>query len=269
MAQSHVDTHAGMAAGSDVPEIRRITTGDVADCVRRGFADFREQPSHYALVALIYPVIMIVVAFWVSGQNVLPLIYPVASGLALLGPIVALVFYEISRRRELGLDTSWRHGIEALNVHTMPSILGLGLMLLAIFVVWLAVAQGIYTALFGEEVPASLLALAGMVFTTPQGWMLIVVGNLVGFVFAAFVLCATVVAFPLLLERRGTVGTAIETSFRVALANPVAVAFWGLTIAVLLAIAVIPAFLGTLIVIPALGHATWHFYRKAVAPRGA
>ncbi len=269
MAQSHIDTPAGMAEHADIPEIRKITTRDVTDCVRRGFADFREQPSHYALVALIYPVVMIVVAFWVSGQNILPLLYPIASGFALLGPLVALVFYEISRRRELGLDTSWQHGLEALNGRTLPGILGLGLMLLAVFVVWLAVAQGIYMALFGDDVPDSLLTLAAMALTTPQGWAMIVVGNLVGFLFAAFVLCATVVAFPMLLDRHASIGAAIETSFRVAAANPVPVAFWGLIIAVLMAAAMIPVFIGLLIVIPALGHATWHLYRKAVAPNGA
>lgn len=120
----------GVVVGhSAIPEIRKIGTGDVVDALRHGFDDFWQHPSHYVFAGLIYPIVMTVLAFWISGQNVLPLLYPLASGFALLGPFVALIFYEISRRQELGLDASWKHGFEVFRSPALLSIATLGLVL--------------------------------------------------------------------------------------------------------------------------------------------
>jgi uncharacterized membrane protein len=250
-----------------VPEIRKITTGDVMDALWHGIDDFWDQPSHYVFAGLIYPVVMIVLAVWVSGQNVLPLLYPLASGFALLGPFVALIFYEISRRKELGLDTSWKHGFEVFRSPALSSVAIVGLVLGVLFVTWLIVAQVLFVGLFGETPPNSLTALFYEIFTTYDGWLLIAAGNVIGFLFAIEVLCITVVTFPLLLDRQISPHRAIETSIKATLTNPVPIALWGLIVAVSLAVGIATLFVGLVIVMPMLGHATWHLYRKLVVPQ--
>ena len=259
---------AGSVAGQGaIPEIRKISTGDVVEALRHGLDDFWAHPSHYVFAGFIYPIVMTVVAFWVSGQNVLPLLYPLATGFALLGPFVALFFYEISRRHELGLDTAWSHGFEVLRSPGLSSIATVGLVLGVLFVTWLIAAQVLFTGLFGDAAPASLPALFSEIFTTSNGWLLIGVGNIIGFMFAIEVLCISVVSFPLMLDRHVSPSLAIATSIKATLANPVPVALWGLIVAASLAVGMATLFVGLVIVMPVLGHATWHLYRKLIVPQ--
>ncbi len=112
----------------------------------------------------------------------------------------------------------------------------------------------------------TFLILLERVLTTPQGWWLIVVGCGVGFLFALVALCISVVSFPLMLDRHAGAGDAMVTSLRAVARNPVPMAAWGLIVAVLLVLGSLPLFLGLAVVIPLLGHATWHLYRKVIAP---
>ena len=125
-------------------------------------------------------------------------------------------------------------------------------------------AQAIYVANFGYQPAASMPHFIREVFTTPEGWMLIIVGNFVGFLFAATVLIVSVVAFPLLVDREVGAVEAVLTSVRAFAANPIMMVIWGLIVAALLVIGSLPFFLGLAIVIPLLGHATWHFYRQVI-----
>jgi uncharacterized membrane protein len=150
---------------------------------------------------------------------------------------------------------------------SIGAIVGLGLWLIAIFVLWLVAAEVIYVATLGPDPPASIPAFVRDVLTTPQGWTMIVVGVGVGFLFAVVALSISVVSFPLLLDRDVRMETAIGTSVQVVLANPVPMAAWGLIVAAALVIGSIPALLGLVVVMPVLGHATWHLYRRVVEPR--
>ena len=248
------------------PIIRRIGFSDLHDALRLGWEDFKEVPSHAIILCVIYPVLGLGLARAVLGYSVLPLLFPLAAGFALLGPFAALGRYELSRRRELGLKAS---AFDALDVFSSPSfgaMLGVGTLLLALFVTWIAVAQGIYVAAFGYASASEIPDFVRRVLTTPEGWWLIVVGCGVGFLFALVALCVSVVSFPLMLDRHASAGEAMVTSLRVVAANPVTMAAWGLIVAALLLAGSIPLFLGLAIVVPLLGHATWHLYRKVIAP---
>ena len=263
MAHSHVLFGADASVH---PKVLKIGLADLKDALMRGVDDFLAMPSHAVFLCLIYPVVGFILARLVLGYNVLPMLFPLAAGFALIGPLAALGLYEMSRRRELGLDVSWRHALDVFRSPSLGAIVVLGLLLVAIFLIWIAVAQSIYVANFGYTPAASVPSFIEQVLTTPAGWMLIVVGNGVGFLFAVLVLTMSVVSFPLLLDRDVGAATAILTSVRVVLANPFAMAAWGLIVAALLALGSLPAFFGLAVVMPVLGHATWHLYRKVVEP---
>jgi len=209
-------------------------------------------------------------AAWTSaGGNALPMLFPLMSGFALIGPFAALGLYEISRRRDDGLDTSWSHALDIRHSPALPSIAAVGIMLFAIFITWLLVAQALYVQTFGPTPPTSMEVFMREIYSTEHGRMLILSGFAIGFVFAAVVLCTTVIAFPLLLDRDVGAYEAIHASVRAVAANPVPMAVWGLIVAVLLAIGSLPLFAGLTVVLPILGHATWHLYRKVIDPSPA
>ncbi|GAB1716241.1 MAG: hypothetical protein NTAFB05_12830 [Nitrobacter sp.] len=251
-------------AAADRPAIRHIGFSDLLDALRLGWEDFKAVPSHALVLCVIYPVLGIVLARMVLGYSVLPLLFPLAAGFALIGPFAALGLYELSYRRELGLEASAWHAFGVLRAPSFGSMLGLGALLLVIFFVWIATAHAIYVSTFGNAPASTMPDFLARVLTTPEGWRLIVVGCGVGFLFAAVALCISIVSFPLMLHQHADMTDAMLTSMRVAAKNPVAVAEWGLIVAVLLVLGTIPFFLGLTIVMPLLGHATWHLYRKAV-----
>jgi uncharacterized membrane protein len=264
MAQSH-SILVGDAEHRQ-PQVRKVDLGDVADALRRGFDDFAAIPSHAVFLCLVYPLAGLFLARLAFGYDILPLLYPLAAGFALLGPFAAIGLYELSRRRELGLDASWADAFDVFRSPSFGAIAALGVLLLVIFFVWIAVAQAIYVAAFGYAPAASTPEFFHRALTTPEGWWLIVVGNFVGFLFALLVLAISVVSFPLLLDRDVGAADAILTSVRAVAKNPATMAVWGLIVALALAAGMATFFLGLIVVMPVLGHATWHLYRKTVEP---
>jgi uncharacterized membrane protein len=251
---------------TSTPVIRKIDLSDLHDALRQGWEDFKAVPSHAIILCMIYPVLGLVLARLVLGYSVLPLLFPLAAGFALLGPFAALGLYELSRRRERGEEPSAWDAVEVIRSPSFGAMLGLGALLLALFVTWVATAQAIYVAAFGYEAAAEIPDFVRRVLTTPQGWWLIIVGCGVGFLFALVALCISVVSFPLMLDRHAGAGDAMVTSLRVVALNPIPMAAWGLIVAILLVAGSLPLFLGLAVVVPVLGHATWHLYRKVVAP---
>ena len=164
----------------------------------------------------------------------------------------------MSRRRELGRDVGWIDAFGVLRSPSIGGIIGLGLLLIAVFLLWLAVAEAIYVVTLGPKPPVSIGAFARDVVSTAAGWAMIVVGIGVGFGFAVVTLAISVVSFPLLLDRDVRMETAIWTSIRAVRANPLPMAAWGAIVAAGLAIGSVPCLLGLVIVMPVLGHATWH-----------
>jgi len=245
--------------------IRKIGLSDLSDALRLGWEDFKAMPSHAIVLCVIYPVLGLVFRM-VLGYSVLPLLFPLAAGFTLIGPFAALGLYELSRRRERGEEAAAWDAVHVLRAPSFGAMLGLGVLLLALFVTWIATADAIYIATFGHAPAASIPDFAARVLTTPEGRSLIIVGCGVGFLFAVVALCVSVVSFPLMLDRHATAIDAIRTSLRAVMKNPFAMAAWGLIVAALLVIGSLPFFVGLAVVLPVLGHATWYLYRKVVEP---
>jgi uncharacterized membrane protein len=248
------------------PQIRRVTPSDLLNALARGVDDFAAMPSHAIFLCVIYPLIGMLLIGLTWGYSMLPLVFPIAAGYALVGPFAAIGLYELSRRREAGLDSSPLHAFNVWHSPSLGAIVALGLLLMTVFLLWLVVAEAIYIAEFGYVPPPSIGHFLNDVLNTSAGWKLIIIGVGVGFLFAALVLTVGVVSFPLLLDRDVGAAVALLTSIRVVAKNPMTMALWGFIVAALLVIGSIPLFLGLTVVIPVLGHATWHLYRKAVAP---
>jgi uncharacterized membrane protein len=244
--------------------IRKIGFADLKDALIRGIDDFIAMPSHAFFLCLIYPFFGLLLGRLAFGYAVLPLLYPMAAGFALIGPFAAIGLYELSRRREAGLVVRWSDAFEVVRSRSFRSITMLGVVLLAIFALWIVAAQAIFVAYFGDAAAASIAQFVHLILETPEGHTLILVGNAVGFLFALLVLTISVVSFPLLLDRNVGVVEAVLTSARAVKTNPVAMAAWGVIVAALLAAGSLPFFFALAIVVPVLGHATWHLYRKVI-----
>lgn len=246
------------------PKINEIGAADIRAALRKGAQDFVALRSDVITVMALYPVIGFILAVWAFNAGQIHLLFPLAAGFPLVGPVAAIGLYEMSRRRELGEETDWRAALTTLRGRVLGPVLMLGLLLMAIFVTWLFAAHAIWAATLGPEPQESLRAFLSATFTTGAGWAMIILGCGVGFVFAAVVLCISIVSFPMLIDRPVGVPVALATSIAVARKNLGTTALWGLVVAVSLLLGSIPVFAGLIIVLPILGHATWHLYRRAV-----
>jgi uncharacterized membrane protein len=264
MPNVHVLTGAGESPA--YPVVRKIGIADLKDAVAKGIDDFLAMPTHVIFLAVIYPVVGLLLAAATFGYDLIPLLYPLAGGFALIGPFAAIGLYELSRQRERGVEVTWKHAFGLLRYPSLDAIAAMGLVLMVVFLIWLATAQLLYHWLFGYVTPQSVGQFLSDIFTTSAGWVLIIVGNGVGFLFAVLALSVSVVSFPLLLDRDVGAIVAMHTSVRAVLRNPLMMAAWGLFVAVALAIGSLPLFVGLAVVLPVLAHSTWHLYRKLVEP---
>ena len=246
------------------PMVRKITTADIRDALSAGWRDFGAVRTDVVFLCLLYPLAGLVISRMAFDYGMIALVFPLIAGFALIAPFFGVGLYEISRRREQGIEARWTDAFSVVRSPAIGSIMVMGLLLLAIFCVWLFAANFLYTVTLGPDAPVSTVAFARDALTTPEGWTMTVVGIGVGFLFALAVLVIGVVSFPLLLDRNVGVGTAIATSVRAVRANPGPMLLWGLIVAAGLVVGTIPLLVGLAIILPVLGHATWHLYRKVV-----
>jgi len=264
---SHIAASAeelGGEANVPVPEVAALTNDDIVDSLRDGWDDFLASRADAIFAILIYPVVGLLLIGLGLRMESAHLIFPLAAGFAILGPVAAVGLYEVSRRREAGEDVNWTHAFGVISSPAFGAILLLGLYLLGLFMLWMIAAHGIYAATLGPGAPASLGSFLSEVFATGAGWTMIVIGIAVGFVFALVALAISVASFPLLVDRHVGVPVAVVTSVRVFKRNPGVILTWGAIVALGLVLGSIPLLLGLIVVIPVLGHATWHLYRRAV-----
>lgn len=246
------------------PEIQAISLADLREALSRGLDDFAACRTDVMFLCVIYPVIGLFIAGAEAQDRLLPLLFPTAFGFALVGPLFAIGLYEMSRQRELTGKIRWLDMFNVLRAPSIGPIALLGLLLIVLFFAWLAVAQGIYDVTLGPEPPASAWVFAQEMFSTSAGWTMILLGWAVGAMFAACVLAISVVSFPLMLDKPVTLRTAMATSLMAVRRNPAQLGCWGLLVAALLLLGTLPCFVGLILVLPILGHSTWHLYRRIV-----
>lgn len=259
--------HMRETAHSPAPMVRRIGAAEVWRSLREGFRDFQAYRSDVIFLCATYAAIGLVVARIAFGSDLLPLLFPLASGFAIIGPLAAVGLYEMSRLREQGVEVGWSNAFDVIKAPAIGGIAAMGAILIAIFLLWLGAAWGIYQATLAPVLPRepSVAVFVQAVLHTPEGRAMILAGMGVGFLFALGAMMISLVSFPLLLDRDTGLDTAIGTSVRAVLANPVPMALWGLVVALGLLGGTLLAFVGLMVVVPVLGHATWHLYRKLIA----
>lgn len=261
VALTHIDVSPPARA------VRRIGMADLGWALREGWTDFRQMRGDILILGFIYPAVGLLAALFAVRGEFLPLLFPLAAGLSILGPAVASGFFELARRREAGLDTSWIHFLDPFRrPSSRAPLMGLTLGLAVLFAAWVGVAWSLYRLTFGPLGAPSASAFVTEALTTPQGWALIVLGNLTGLGFAAVALVVSLVSFPMAVEGRTSALAAVETSLAACARNPLQVAAWGLIVAALLAVASLPLFIGLAVALPVLGYASWRLYTRLVGP---
>lgn len=242
--------------------VHRIGLSDLSAALRAGWRDFMAAPTQILFLCVLYPVLGLVFARAASAANVWALVWPLLSGFVLVGPLAALGLYEISRRREQGLEVSWRDCFRVLRSPALGSIIGMGLLMLAIYLAWLVTAQGVLLLTLGAHLPEGFGAFLATVFETERGLMLLLLGNVAGFCFAVLVLAVGSFSLPMMLDRNASMGEAIAASWRAFNANRVVMLAWGLVVATGLFFGMLTLMVGLAVTLPLLGHATWHLYRR-------
>ncbi len=246
------------------PQVNTITQEDISIALKRGMDDFKHEPVYGIALSAVYVIGGLILAYVAFTADLLVLLFPISAGFALIGPFAAVTLYEVSRRRELGLALDWAHVFGALRSASSGSIVMLGFVLFFALYVWVRVALLIY-ALFYGLAPVDFVTLLGEVVSTWQGVMFFAVGNAVGAIFALILFTISVMSFPYLVDREADFITAIMVSFEAVRRNPRVLFGWGVFVAFVLAVAILPFFLGLFLAIPLLGHATWHLYRRTVS----
>jgi len=255
-------------SGKSDPVVRPIKVADIAEALGQGLRDFQAAPLYGLAFGAFYALGGIVITLSLTAFGLVYLAYPLAAGFALIGPFVAIGLYEVSRRREAGEPLSPR---AIFGVVTSRSEIGwMAFVTLFVFIVWMYQVRLLIALILGLNASfGSLNEFLTVLLTTNEGLLFLLIGNCVGAALALVLFSLTVVSFPLLLEREVDFVTAMVTSVRAVVTSPGPMIGWAATVVLLLGISALPYFLGLVLTLPILGHATWHLYRGLVAPVAA
>lgn len=244
--------------GDGLPRVGKIRIAELFTSLSMGWQDFGRAPLYGFVFSALYVVAGL--ALVLLGAGTFGWTLTVSLGFPLVAPFAAVGLYEVSRRLEAQEPLDWGVVLSVLAMKGRRQIPVMGAFLAVCFVLWVVLAQLLFAVLMG----ASTASVTADDFLMPLGLIMMTVGIGVGGLFAFFLFSVTVVSLPLLLERNIGYAEAMRLSLAVVHANPVVMAIWAAIIAGLLFLGMLPAFLGLFIVLPVLGHATWHLYRRAL-----
>ncbi|MGI9405953.1 MAG: DUF2189 domain-containing protein [Hyphomicrobiaceae bacterium] len=247
-----------------LPDVRRATFADLRFVLQQGWSDFRTEPAYGIFFGAVYALGGLILIGAVTVWRLHWIAYPLVIGFALIGPFIATGLYEVSRRLETGAALSWRGILGVVWDQHRRELGWMAFVMLFVFWVWMYQARTLFAVFFGSRGFATFEGFIEAILTTANGWTFLAVGHLVGAIISLVLFSVTVVACPLLLDREVDFITAMITSIRSVLASPVVMIAWGLFVIVSVILSALPAFLGLLVVLPVLGHATWHLYRRIV-----
>lgn len=245
-------------------QINPLRIEDIRAAFSDGWKDFRAYPAFGLFFGAIYALGGMFIAVMLTRYHLPWMIIPVAIGFPLIGPFIAVGLYEISRRHRLGEPIGWAAILTEVFRQRERQLSWMAFVVLFIFWIWIYQVRLLMALFLGFRIPATLEAFADVVFTTPAGLLFLAVGTVVGAVLATILFTATVISMPLLLDHDVDFVTAMLTSMRTVIENPVPMLSFGLVIAALAILSLVPFFLGLLVVLPVAGHATWHLYRRAI-----
>ncbi|MBI1219421.1 MAG: DUF2189 domain-containing protein [Rhodobacteraceae bacterium] len=257
-----------MTAASPVPEVRMIAVHTVTDALAQGLRDYVRAPLFGLFFSAVYVAGGLVLDSILVAAGREWWLLPFAVGFPILGPFAAVGLYEVSRRLEAGEPLDWGAVLGVVLHQKDRQIPAMAVVVLFLFLVWLFVAHTIFALFLGLSAMVNVSTDPLAVLFSSDGITMLAVGSVVGAGFAGVLFAITVVGLPLLLDKEIDFVTAMITSVSAVIQNPGPMLLWGATIAVLLFVAMLPAFLGLFIVLPVLGHASWHIYRATLAPRG-
>ncbi|MEX0344302.1 MAG: DUF2189 domain-containing protein [Rhizobiaceae bacterium] len=249
---------------SDLPQVRPAQFEDLRTILSLGWRDFRQAPQFGLFFGAVYAIGGLILFACVIWFNLAWLAYPLVIGFALIGPFIATGLYETSRKLENGDPLTWRDILATVWEQHRRELGWMAFVTLFIFWVWMYQVRTLVAVFFGSQGFASFDGFLDVVFTTTNGLTFLLVGHIVGAIISLVLFTLTVVSCPLLLEREVDFVTALITSIRAVAASPVVMLSWGVFVVLAVILSALPAFLGLLVVLPVLGHATWHLYKRVV-----
>lgn len=245
-------------------DLNPLTMADIGAALRAGWADFAASWRETRLASVIVPLLGVMLLGVDFLGAPLSLLLPLIAGFALVGPLAAIGFYEVSLRREMGETVDLFSAFHVLERPALGAVGIMGAVLALIFAAWLGTVFFLFEALIGHAGHATLPDMLRAVATTAPGHLFVLLSVICGGVMALAVLATSVVTMPMLIDRTSGLTTAIRASLRLTAQNPKVVLSWGAIVAATLFLAMLPALLGLLVALPVLGHASWHLYRRAV-----
>ena len=249
-----------------MPRVVALSAADIRECLIEGIGDFARAPRFGLFFGGIFALIGMVIVLALTRWDMPWMIYPFAIGFPLIGPFAAAGLYEVSRRLENGGPLSWNAVLSVVWAQRSRELSWMAFAMLFIFWMWMYQIRLLMALFLGRMSFATLDKFFSVVVSTPQGWLFLAVGHAVGAALALILFSITVISIPLLMDREYDFVTAMITSVKTVIASPVAMLGWGVIVTLAVIAACVPFFLGLLVVLPVLGHATWHLYRRAVQP---
>ena len=252
-----------------MPVVRPVGFDDIRSALVAGLSDFARAPLFGLFFGGLYAAGGIFIVFAATRLHMPWMIYPLAIGFPLIGPFVAVGLYDVSRKLEAGRPLVWREVLTVVLAQRKRELSWMAFVMLFVLWIWMYQIRLLLALFLGFKSFLSFDAFVHILVATPEGLAFLAVGHVVGAFLALALYSITVVSVPLLLERNIDFVTAMITSVSAVFTSPVPMLAWGVVVTLLLIAACIPFFLGLLIVLPVLGHATWHLYRRIVAPPAA